>query len=193
MLNTKYYPLAQRLLHWAIAFCILFMLFTVFLRLNWMNKNEVASIIDDGLKGINANVAHDDTVKIAKHIRRPMWDWHVYIGYVLIGLFALRMILFTIVKGTLKNEDVKKSFKETTRIWVYRIFYFLLGGILLTGFLIVKGPDSIHKTMEEIHEYALYIVLVFVLLHFFGVLIAELTNQKGIVSGMINGGDKSKK
>jgi len=191
-MKTKYYPLAQRLLHWAIAFCILFMLFTVFLRLNWMNKNEVAGIIDGGLKGINANVAHDDTVKIAKSIRKPMWNWHVYIGYTLIGLFFLRMILFTAVKGTLKNEELDKSFKEKARVWVYRVFYLLLGGILLTGFLIEKGPDSIHKNVEKIHANALYIILAFITLHFFGVLIAELTNQKGIVSRMINGGDKPK-
>ncbi|MEO9257635.1 MAG: cytochrome b/b6 domain-containing protein [Crocinitomicaceae bacterium] len=191
-MNAKYYPLAQRLLHWAIAFCILFMLFTVFLRLNWMNKNEVAGIIDDGLKGINANVAHDDTVKIAKSIRKPMWNWHVYIGYTLIGLFFLRMILFTVVKGTLKNEELDKSFKEKARVWVYRVFYLLLGGILLTGFLIENGPDSIHENVEKIHANALYIILAFITLHFFGVLIAELTNQKGIVSRMINGGDKPK-
>lgn len=192
-MNTKYYPLAQRLLHWAIAFCILFMLFTVFLRMNWMDKHVMGDIIGKKIGDLGVPISNDDAVSVAKGIRGNMWTWHVYIGYVLIGLFTLRMILFSVTKGTLKNEKETDRFKNKLRIWVYRIFYLLLAGILTTGVLIVKGPDSIHKTMEEVHELALYIVLIFVFLHFCGFIIAECTNQKGVISAMINGGNKKEK
>lgn len=191
-MNTKYYPLAQRLLHWAIAFCILFMLFTVFLRMNWMDKHVMGDIIGQKMGNLGMKLSNDDAVGVAKGIRGNMWQWHVYVGYVLIGLFALRMLLFTTTKGTFKNEKETDSFKNKLRVWTYRIFYTLLAGILTTGILIVWGARSIHHTIEEIHELALYIVLAFVFLHFCGFLIAECTNQKGIVSAMINGGGKEK-
>lgn len=187
-MNTKNYPLIQRLLHWLIGFCILFMLFTVFLRLNWMNKHEMAELMSHKLSESNVQLNEDQSVSAAKAIRNAMWKWHVYIGYVLIGLFAIRMVVFATHKKTLSHPENSRI--NTFKVWVYRVFYFLLGGILLTGFLIVKGPDSIHKTMEDIHAWALYIMLIFIILHFGGILLSELGNKKGIVSDMINGGNK---
>ena len=81
------------MLHWAIAFSMLFMLLTIFLRLNWMNKHNMADIMTAGLNELNLSIGEDEAISIAKSIRRPMWNWHVYIGYVLVGLYCLRMIL----------------------------------------------------------------------------------------------------
>ena len=80
-------------MHWAIALCILFMLFTIFLRLTWLNKVNVSQILGDELSQREINLSSEELTKIAKKIRKPMWAWHVYIGYVLIGLYALRLIL----------------------------------------------------------------------------------------------------
>jgi cytochrome b561 len=191
-MNTKYYPLAQRIIHWLIAFGILFMLFTVFLRSYWMNKEVMAEIIANKLSGMDTGISEDNAIKVAKGIRGNMWQWHVYIGYVLIGLFALRMFLFATIKNTLHHTG-ESSIKNTLRIWTYRLFYLLLAGVLLTGFLVENGPKSIHKTMEEVHEMSLYVILVFILLHFTGFLLAEFSDKKGIVSAMINGGNKENK
>jgi hypothetical protein len=63
----------------------------------------------------------------------------------------------------------------------------LLGASLTTGVLILYGPDSTHHLMEELHEKSLYWLLVFIILHFMGVLLLELGEKKGIVSKMISG------
>ena len=44
--------------------------------------------------------------------------------------------------------------------------------------------------MEEIHELSLYYLLGFMILHFGGILIAELTSDKGLVSRIISGSKK---
>lgn len=179
------YTLADRILHWALAFSISFILLTVFLRLNWMEKNHVAEILINKLSAIDVTISKEQAVKIAKQIRKPMFDWHITIGYIAAGIFVLRMLFH------IKNKKAfdPKTSKEKFQVWVYRIFYVLLSITLITGLLIKFGPDSIHKTTEDIHKLTLYYIVPFLVLHFVGIILAELGSKKGIVSKMI-GGDK---
>lgn len=177
------YTLLDRVLHWALAFGILFILITVFLRLNWMEKNHVAGILIDKLSALDIDISKDQAIKIAKQIRKPMFDWHITIGYVVTGIFVLRMMFH------IKN---KRSFNPTTtrekfQLWVYRIFYVLLAGTLITGLIIELGPKSLKKSIETIHKLTLYYMVAFLILHFGGILLAELGSKKGIVSKMIGG------
>ena len=43
--------------------------------------------------------------------------------------------------------------------------------------------------MEGIHEFGTYYLVAFIALHIGGILIAELTNDKGIISRIINGSE----
>ena len=191
MQKRTYSPIF-RIMHWAIALCILFMLLTIFLRLNWMNKNHMAGILLEQLNGLSIDLAEEDAVKIAKQIRKPMWNWHIWIGYVLVGLYILRMILAATKKMIFLNPfQHGLSGKEKFQAWLYVSFYVFIGITLATGFLIVNGPDSIHELMEEIHVLSLYYILTFVFLHIGGVLVADFTDDKGIISRVIGGGKKS--
>jgi cytochrome b len=58
---------------------------------------------------------------------------------------------------------------------------------LITGLLISFGPKTIKHDVEELHEMSIYYLVAFLVLHLGGVLLAELTNQKGIVSRIISG------
>ena len=177
------YTLFDRILHWAMAFGILFIMLTVFLRLNWMEKNHVAAILTDNLSNLDIEVSKDQAIKIAKQIRKPMFDWHITIGYVVAVIFALRMLFYDKNKKPFNPITTKEKFQA----WVYRIFYILLGITLITGLLIEFGPDSIYKTTEDIHKLTLYYIIPFLILHFVGILLAELGSKKGIVSKMIGG------
>lgn len=185
---TRNYSTVFRIMHWAIAFCMLFMLLTIFLRLNWMNKNHMAEILLQETNQLNLGLSEEDAVSIAKKIRKPMWQWHIWIGYVLIGLYLIRMALAFTTKMAFLNPFKKElTGKQKFQAWLYVSFYVFIGLTLATGFLIVNGSDAIHETMEEIHVLSLYYILTFVFLHICGVLWAELTNEKGIVSRIISG------
>lgn len=187
-MNTKNYSKIYRILHWAIALAMLFLLLTIFLRLTWMNKNNVAAIIDDFLKSTNQSLSEDETISLAKKIRKPMWIWHIYIGYVLVGLFAIRFTLpfFGEMKFQSpfnKNSTTKDKFKA----WVYIIFYVCITASLVTGLFIEFGPDNLNEIMEEIHVLSIYYLLTFIVLHLAGVLVAEFSSEKGIISRIISG------
>ena len=187
-MDERRFTITFRLMHWAIAFCILLILVTIFLRMNWMNKDQMAAIIDSNLKALNISLSQDQLIKISKQIRKPMWNWHIYIGYVLIGLYSLRMILPLFGQMRFLNPLSKMAtLKEKLQAWIYILFYFFLGITLLTGLLIEVGPKSLKDSLETVHVLSLYYLIPFIFLHFGGVLLAEAGAKKGIVSKMISG------
>jgi cytochrome b561 len=190
MEKTKYSNL-YRIIHWAIAISFLLLLVTIFLRLTWMNKYNVAAIIQDYLSGTDQVLSQEQLIVLAKKIRQPMWDWHIYIGYVLVGLFSIRFVLPAF--GTMKIQspfDKKLSAKMKFQKWTYIIFYICVIVSLVTGLIIELGPKEFKKPMEEIHVLGIYYLIAFIAIHLAGVLIAEFTDQKGIVSRIVSGSKK---
>ncbi|MCL9770814.1 cytochrome b/b6 domain-containing protein [Flavobacterium sp. HXWNR69] len=193
-MRTRNYSKVYRILHWLIAFSFILLLVTIFLRKTWMEKNHVAEIIQAFLadKGYAA-LPEDDAILLAKKIRKPMWDWHIYLGYVLTGLYCIRLAVPFF--GEMKFASPFKAgldAKTKFQYWVYLIFYVCTAISLITGLIIELGPKEYKKPMEEIHELSLYYLLGFMILHFGGILIAELTSDKGLVSRIINGGTAKK-
>lgn len=192
-METRNYSKIFRILHWSIAIAFLLLLLTIFLRKTWMEKSHVAEIIQTYLTENNyETLPQDDAIVLAKKIRKPMWDWHIYLGYVLVGLYCIRLALpfFGEMKFTSpfqKDLDTKTKFQY----WTYLIFYVFTGISLITGLIIEWGPKTYKKPMEEIHELSIYYLLAFIVIHFGGVLVAELGSQKGIISKIISGNEKN--
>jgi hypothetical protein len=59
-------------MHWLIAFSMMALLATIFLRLTWMNKNNVADIIKEYLSTTDQSLNDDQLIQLAKKIRQPM-------------------------------------------------------------------------------------------------------------------------
>ena len=191
-METRNYSKVYRILHWLIAFSFILLLLTIFLRKTWMEKNHVAEIIQAFLadKGYPA-LPEDDAILLAKKIRKPMWDWHIYLGYVLTGLYCIRLAVPFF--GEMKFSSPFKAgldMKTKFQFWVYLVFYVCTAISLITGLIIEFGPKAYKKPIEEIHELSLYYLLGFMILHFCGILIAELTSDKGLVSRIISGSKK---
>jgi cytochrome b561 len=185
------YSKLYRLIHWAIAISFLLLLMTILLRLTWMNKNNVAAIIQTYLSDTDQFLSQDQLIVLAKKIRQPMWNWHLYIGYVLTGLFSLRFLLpfFGQIKFQnpfIKNLSIKQKFQKGT----YLIFYLCVVISLVTGLLIEFGPNTFKKPMEEIHLLGIYYLVGFIVIHIAGVLVAEFTDKKGIISRIVSGSKK---
>lgn len=188
-MQTRNYSKTYRILHWLIAFAFLLLLITIFLRKTWMEKNHVAEIIQTFLKDNGyAALPQDEAISLAKKIRKPMWEWHIYLGYFLTGLYCIRLAVPFF--GEMKfSSPFKEGLNTKTKFqfWVYLVFYTCTAVSLITGLIIEFGPKVYKKPMEEIHELSLYYLLSFMILHFAGILIAEFTSDKGLISRIISG------
>jgi cytochrome b561 len=191
-MTNRDYPVIYRIMHWAIALCMLFLLLTIILRSTWFDKNHLADIIQKYLATTDKSLSDDEINMLAKKIRKPMWDWHIYSGYVLTGLFSIRLLLPFFGKMKFSNPFNKElRLKEKFQYWVYLIFYMCLAISLITGLVMEFGPKSVKGIMENIHVLSIYYVIAFLIIHIGGVMMAELTNQQGIISRIISGTKKN--
>lgn len=188
MMEKRNYSVIYRLMHWSIALCMLFILFTVFLRLTWMNKENVANILQKYFADTNTSLTREQLIDLAKQIRKPMWVWHNYAGYVLSALFFLRLTLPFFGELKFANPFNKQlALKVKLQYWVYLVFYVCVLISLFTGLAIEFGPANMKNTVEEIHVLSIYYLLTFLVLHVGGILIAEFTVNPGIISRIVRG------
>lgn len=184
----KRFSFASRLIHWAIAFTFLYLLLTVLLRMGWMNRGSVGTIIQNGLGEEGIALNEEVAGNVARQVRRPMWNTHIIAGYVLCGLYIIRMII-TYVQGAAFYSPLKTGLTayQRFRSWVYVVFYILVAASLTTGLLIEFGPGSIHEVSEEIHKLSLYYMVAFIAMHLVGVVVADGGKERGIISKIISG------
>ncbi len=193
----KKWRLDFRIWHWILATVVLGLLGTVFLRKTFLSWRANAELLTEKLSEINLEVTAKQAEVLAKAIRDPMWEWHILLGYALAALVIWRIILFFTQSGkqnyqNLKEETFHKKMVKLGYLGIYGILLFMAGSGLVIHFY-----DSLSLTKEtahdikEIHELVYNAVLIFVPLHIIGVFVAENQGEKGILSDMVNGGEKS--
>jgi cytochrome b561 len=195
MENKNYSPVF-RIIHWIIAICLIFIVITIFARVVWMDKNNIADIIEryfSTRKDIDVSLSREHLVRIGKQIGLPMWRWHVYTGYVLVALFCVRIGLPFLGQMKFSNPfDKQLTTKEKFQYWTYIVFYLGLAISLTTGLIMEFGPRAWKLLMIKIHNLSNYYLIPFIIIHLGGVLLAEFSKQKGIVSKIISGTKKPK-
>lgn len=182
-----------RWMHWGIALSMLGLLLTIFLRLGWMEKTHVAAIADAYLQEQGVVLEQDQLIVMAKKIRKPMWEWHIYFGYALTLLYAIRLALPFWGEMRLPSPFTKNfTTKQRFQFWVYWVFYVLVAISLTTGLLIEWGPKSWKAPMEALHKPSIYYLVTFVVLHLGGVWLADRGNERGLLSRILHGERKEK-
>ncbi|TWI94777.1 Ni,Fe-hydrogenase I cytochrome b subunit [Mucilaginibacter frigoritolerans] len=205
--RTKKYSPSIRLWHWSNAVIITGSLLTVLVNSTVLKPWANARLISDKLKEKGINVSDDQTRSAAFVLSDKVWAIHTYLGYVLVALLVFRIVieLFGLADKTLigKIKAAKRSFLSTkeNRIanrnemlikMLYILFYILLILMAITG-LALAFSDNIPALKQmhfirEVHEFTMYLVLGFIIIHIVGICIGERKRHKGIVSDMINGG-----
>lgn len=187
MKEQQKFTVIHRVLHWLLALTMPIMFITGFLRMYWMNKNGMVSIIES--KTTASPLSKDVMTDIAKTIREPMWEWHeIFANVVIITIIA--RILYMIFKGIRFPNPLNKSLplKEKLQGFVYIYFYVFIFISAFTGVCIEKGFFTNYADqIEMVHKWGLYWFPIFIVLHLAGIAIAENTNKKGITSNMIGG------
>lgn len=187
-MENRDYSAIYRIMHWAIALCLIIILITIFLRLTWLNKDHVADIIQNYLNSKDKSLTREELIALAKQIRKPMWNWHLYTGYILTGLFCIRLALPLFGDMKFANPLNKQlSLKVKFQYWVYLVFTVCLATSLITGLAIEFGPKNIKSVMKGIHVLSNYYLIPFLIIHLGGVIIAEFTTQPGIISRIVSG------
>lgn len=185
---NRTYNALYRWIHWGIALGMMAMLLTIVLRLTWLNKHNVSSIIQTYITEKGIELSEDETIVLAKKIRKPMWQWHIYTGYYLTFLFALRFTLpfFGQMKFMLPWQKGLTN-KERLQFGSYLAFYVFVTMSLTTGLLIEFGNQDWRQALEDVHKLSIYYLVAYIAVHFAGVLWAEWKTHPGIISRIYGG------
>jgi Ni/Fe-hydrogenase 1 B-type cytochrome subunit len=187
-----------RLVHWLDALVVLGLLGTVLLRKTFLSYRANGALIQEELAERNVPITLDAAKAIARVIRAPMWDWHYYLGFALAALLLYRLILFfgqgerEILATSFLGRDSTTKLKKRASRSVHVLYYLFVAVMVATGLaLYFKEPlglvESATRAMKEVHETLTWFFVAFVSLHLAGVVIAECTDEPGIVSAMIHG------
>ena len=193
----KKWRLDFRVWHWVHAAVVLGLLGTVFLRKTFLSWRTNSELLSQKLTEMDLSVTAEQAKALATTIRAPMWEWHILLGYALAVLLLWRILLFFTESG---KESYRNFKEERLHKKIVKLGYLVLYGVL--AFMAVSGlalhfneaigltKETTH-TLKEIHELVYNAVLMFVPLHIIGVVIAETRGEKGIISEMVHGGEKS--
>ena len=187
MQSEKKFTALHRILHWTMALALPALFVTGFLRMFWMNKNHVVSVIES--KTAATPISKEVMTDIGKTLRAPMWEWHEIFAVVMITAFVIR-IIYMIVKGVRFPNPFSRNLpaKERMQGFIYIYFYVFVFISAVTGTSIYFHLfENYLDTIEMIHKWGLYWFPIFVILHLAGIAIGEMTTKKGIASKMIGG------
>jgi Ni,Fe-hydrogenase I cytochrome b subunit len=206
----KGYSSALRFWHWANAIIITGSLLTVLINNTILKRTNTIPLIRKALQDKGLSVTADQARNVGHELSDQVWGLHTWFGYFLAGFLLFRLFLeffqfadqklirkiksgyqqFFVIK---KNREV--ALHEFTVKTVYAVFYLLLLVMAVTGLCLAFEDDvpfirSLGRTPRNIHGFTMYLILAFIAVHLIGVFLAERRDGKGIVSDMINGGDK---
>jgi Ni/Fe-hydrogenase 1 B-type cytochrome subunit len=201
---------AIRIWHWLTFLVVTSLIITVLMAATALDPRKNVPEIQNILKAKGITADNQQSFAVAHMYDDKMWDLHKLLGYGLAFLFLARVVIEFIqseeekntarLKKALyallqsKNEAEKKDLRHYLIVkYSYLLFYGLLMIMVATGLTIAFGSEfglsrQTSHTFKEIHAFVQYFIYAFVFFHLAGVILIDLGKAKGIVSGMINGG-----
>ena len=185
------YTIQFRVWHWLNAIVILGLLATFFLRKTFLSWRTNSEILMTKLTDMGIEVTAEQTKILAKAVRAGMWEWHIIFGYALAFLVLYRIYLFfadSSEKVDFGSLDMHHKAVKISYYLVYAILLFMtVSGLSIHFYQELGMSKDFAGSIKEIHEIVAYALAVFVPLHIAGVFVADATDEKGLVSTMING------
>lgn len=198
-----------RIWHWLTFLTLTFIILTVLFASTLLNPRENGKVVQEMLKEKGTIIEKELSFSVAHIFDDKMWELHKYLGF---GLSFLLLSRIGIEFAQSDEEKIKSRMKYALNLYrqnnpdqkeykhylivkgSYTFFYVLILFMAVTGLSLAFGRDlgisrDTNHLIKEIHGFGQYLIYAFVFFHLCGVIIADLGRSKGIVSGMINGGE----
>jgi Ni/Fe-hydrogenase 1 B-type cytochrome subunit len=196
-----------RIWHWLTFVIISGLMITVLLTSTLLNQRDNVKVVQEQLKEKGLVVSDDQAFAVTREYEDKIWGIHKLLGYGLAFLVISRILIEVMQPGEEKlagrikktlglfrlKDAGKNEYKHYLRVkFGYILFYILVFCMAVTGLGLAFGRElgfsrELHGTIKEIHSFGQYLMYGFVLIHICGVIISDITSNKGLVSGMIHG------
>ena len=195
-------PAIIRLWHWLAVIFFAASVTTVILNATLFKTKKNINMVQEMVKEKGGIITPEQAKNVAHQYSDKLWNVHKYIGFGLAFLMLWRIIAEAIIakdKRMYVRMKIANTLPDTTYDkghymmvqYSYLTFYVLFLIMASTGLVLafedVEFLKPIHKLAKDIHNLTQWGLYGFMTFHIAGVLLAELGDQNGIVSAMING------
>ena len=197
-----------RIWHWLTFIFVAALMITVLIASTALHPRDNIKMVEEQLAKKGVTITDEQAFSVSHSFDDKMWDVHKLLGFGLAFLLLSRFVIEVAQAGdekvrvriknilmlkttTPEQQKLKKHYLIIKR--GYLVFYALLIVVVLSGLGLafdhdVAFLDHNHRMIKTIHSFCQYLMYGFVALHLCGVIVADITHSKGVVSGMINGG-----
>ena len=204
---TKDYRAPLRFWHWGSAALISFQLATIlFLKVIVSPRSAVPEFLHD-LDQQHVALTAKQANGFAHIIGDRIWEWHIYAGWGLVAFWVLRLFLQLTGPSELRFSarllkvwrryrfappaDKRKTSKILFAKTTYALFYLFITLMVITGVILIYEDvawlNGVQDLAKETHEFTMYLIIGFLVLHVAGVVWAETTEDHGLISRMVGG------
>jgi Ni/Fe-hydrogenase 1 B-type cytochrome subunit len=200
------YSLSIRIWHWLTFLLITASIITVLFASTLFTIKANSNVIQEQVQQKGGILTTAQARAAGHELNDKFWELHRFIGFGLCFLLLCRAFIeIRYSKEQKLSTKIRKAvtFQPQTPaqrsdrqhyIWVkwgYVVFYLLLLIMGLTGLILafedVEALRSIRPLAGGIHRIVQFLLYAYILFHIAGVIRADVTDNKGIVSRMING------
>jgi len=201
---------AIRIWHWLTFLIVISLIVTVLMASTALDPRQNIPVVQNVLKEKGVVITSEQAWAVSHTYDDKMWDIHKLLGFALTFLFLSRIVIemtqpkeermkFRFEKALQAHQKPGGDKKELTHYLIvkisYSVFYLLLFLMATTGLIIAFGSElglsgPVRHSIKEVHGFFQYLIYAFVICHLTGVILADIGNSNGIISGMINGGKK---
>lgn len=200
------HSISIRIWHWLVFITIAFIISTVLFNSTMFKTRANVPMVKNVLSQKNVVVTDDQAFAVAHEYGDKFWILHKYLGFTLVFLFLSRVVIeISTSKEEKTGQKIKNAlfmYKEgpannTMKHYIavrysYLLFYLLVLFMAISGLIIAFHfglSRETNRLIKEFHGYGQYFMYAFILFHLGGVILADIKHSRGLISGMVNGGE----
>ena len=210
---THDYSAAMRIWHWANAALVSGQLLTILFLKVIVNARGAVPEFQAALAKSGGSLTAQQGRAVAHVISDRIWTWHVWLGVTLaacwLGWTVMQALDPAGRRFGARLRVAARRYKLATPAehadarhalvakLAYAAFYLFITTMVITGLSLVFADDvpflhGIEHQVKEVHNFTMYLIIGYIVLHVGGVVWAELTGDHGLVSRMVSGAGREK-
>ena len=206
---THDYSVGMRIWHWANAALISGQLITI-LFLKVIVSTKAAAPEFQRALGPSVVLNQQQSRALGHVISERIWNWHIWIGLTLAGFWLFWTIMQALdpagrrfgarLRAALQRYRLAPPAEHAEARHVllakltYAAFYLFVTIMVITGLGLTWADDvpwlhGIEHTVKEVHNFTMYLIIAYIVVHVVGVVWADNHDDHGLVSRMVSGED----
>ena len=210
---THDYSAAMRGWHWANAALVSGQLLTILFLKVIVNARGAVPELQAALAKSGGSLTAQQGQAVAHVISERIWTWHVWMGVTLAACWLFWTVMQALdpagrrfgarlraaarrykLAAPAGRADARHALGAKL---TYAAFYLFITIMVITGLSLVFADDvpllhGIEHQVKEVHNFTMYLIISYIVLHVGGVVWAELTGDHGLVSRMVSGAGREK-